>query len=126
MTMINTYAVLMMLGAIVTAFCAGMILPLIGKAVLRRRSGNAIIRAAKSFCLFLKNRTAILASFACGVMLTVLTINLTSPYDLARWTNMYDEMLVGEMVLSEDAMETGIISPKLVAWYERYKEDSGL
>ena len=126
MLSIKAYYFFMMLWIVATAFGAGMIIPLIGKSLLSKRSGYAIIRVIKSLFLFLKNRAAVFASFACGVMLTIFITSYTSPYYIARWANMYEEMLVGDMVLSEDAMETGIISPKLVAWYERYKEDSGL
>lgn len=104
---------------LVVAFCAGMIIPVLGKSLLRPDSQNMLVR----LCCFLKAKSGYLASFALGAVLMWVCEDNISPYTVARWSGVYEDATLGSLITSEKTiLETGQIPQDILDWYAANKK----
>lgn len=96
------YLVFTGLAIAVIAFCAGMIIPVSGKA------GFAFLRA----------RAGYIASFGAGLLVMAAFFAISEPYAIARWTGIYDDAILGSLITSnKEIMQTGQIPQDVLEWY---------
>jgi type II secretory pathway component PulF len=111
---------LIIVGLVVFAFCAGLLLPTLGKALAGTESRAPFLRGL----LFLKSKAGYLASFALGALIAVYVTYNFSPYTAARISGLYEYTVLGSLIASdEEILKTGQIPQKILDSYAEYKID---
>ena len=115
------YLALTVIALIIVAFFFGMAVMISGKSLLRTDRQNLFW---KILC-FLKDKSGYFACFGVGVALTLmLELSSSTPYILYRWAGLYDQALLGSLILDDEStMETGIIPEKILRWWAKYEEE---
>ncbi len=97
------------------AFCAGMILPILGESVLSLDSQNMFVR----ILALLKAKAGYLASFGAGILLMGMFNYAANPYTVARWGGIYEDAIVGSLITSDETiLKTGQIPQDILDWYQ--------
>jgi len=67
---------------------------------------------------FLKNKAGYLVSFVLGMVVMGALTQSISPYTVARWSNVYEDAILGSLITSDDAiLKTGTIPQDILDWY---------
>lgn len=113
------YMMLVIIGLISLAFCAGMIVPVMGAAIFRFDQQNIFAR----FFGFVRSKAGYLASFGAGALLMGVISFGMQPYTVARWLDMYDDATLGSMINHDKTiLQTGQIPQDLIDWYASRNE----
>lgn len=114
----NVAALSVIATAICVAFCAGVFVPVFAKATTQTLSG--IPSRLMRFAAFVRRRAGHLASFATGGILVAVFTMTTSPYYWYSWSNSYEAIEVGRVIIdNDDIMATGQIPQEVMDWYNR-------
>jgi len=93
--------------AVLLAFCAGLIVPVLARRAKQGGLSQWVWRRAGYF-----------ASFGAGALLTLAFVKVAMPYDVAHWLNVYEDAVVGDAILADErTMQTGQIPEHVLEWY---------
>jgi hypothetical protein len=89
----------------IVAFCAGMIVPVLGMKSLQ-------------FVQYIRRRGGYIASFGAGAVLMGAFSVVAQPYTVARWAGLYDDAILGSLITSDQKiLQTGQIPQDVLDWY---------
>jgi hypothetical protein len=114
----NIAALSLIVTVIIFAFCAGVFVPVFARATANK-IGQAPSLFARFFA-FVRQKGGHLASFAAGGILVAVFTMTTSPYYWYSWSNSYEAIEVGRVIIdNDDIMATGQIPQEVMDWYNR-------
>lgn len=117
--MINAYS-LTVIAAVFIAFCAGIMVSMLGTSVLRPDSKNVFVRLVR----FIKAKSGYLASFAVGALVMGLCAYNINPFMAAQWSGVYQDAILGSLIRSDETiLQTGQIPQDMLDWYQQHKQE---